>query len=88
MKQETLTEALNISQQAVSKIEQSPAVEDDKLEQIAKVLGVSLEAIENYSDEDVFNNIQNNYDGSVIHAESTVNHHCTFNPLDKLLEAN
>ena len=87
MKQGTLAEELGISQQAVSKIEQSETIEDDKLEQIAKVLGVTKEAIENYSDEAVFNNIQNNYDGSVIHAGPTINHHCTFNPLDKLLEA-
>ena len=88
MKQEALADALGISQQAVSKIEQSPDIEDDKLEQIAKVLGVTKEAIENYSDEAVFNNIQNNYDGSVINAGPTINHQCTFNPLDKLLEAN
>ncbi len=88
MKQEALADALGISQQAVSKIEQSEKVEDDKLEQIAKVLGVTKEAIENYSDEAVFNNIQNNYDGSVINAGPTINHQCTFNPLDKLLEAN
>lgn len=87
MKQETLAEELGISQQAISKIEQSEAVEDGKLEEIAKVLGVSSEAIKNYSDEAVFNNIQNNYDGSVINAGPTINHHCTFNPLDKLLEA-
>lgn len=87
MKQETLAEELGISQQAISKIEQSEAIEDGKLEEIAKVLGVSSEAIKNYSDEAVFNNIQNNYDGSVINAGPVINHHCTFNPLDKLLEA-
>ncbi|MGO3184158.1 MAG: helix-turn-helix domain-containing protein [Aequorivita sp.] len=87
MKQETLAEELGISQQAISKIEQSEAIEDRKLEEIAKVLGVSSEAIRRYSDEAVFNNIQNNYDGSVINAGPTINHHCTFNPLDKLLEA-
>ncbi|WP_117885820.1 helix-turn-helix domain-containing protein [Aureibaculum luteum] len=86
MKQETLAESLKISQQAVSKIEQSPEIEDDKLEEIAKVLGVSSEAIKNYSDEAVFNNIQNNYDGSVINSGPAINHHCTFNPLDKFLE--
>tara|TARA_R110002096_G_scaffold8407_2_gene35038 strand:- start:273 stop:689 length:417 start_codon:yes stop_codon:yes gene_type:complete len=87
MKQEALADALGISQQAVSKIEQSSEVDDDKLQDIAKALGVTKEAIENYSDEAVFNNIQNNYDGSVINAGPTVNHHCTFNPLDKLMAA-
>ena len=35
---------------------------------------------------DVFNNIQNNYDGSVVHSGPTVNYECTFNPLDKVVE--
>lgn len=86
MKQETLAEELGISQQAVSKIEQSEKIDDEKLEQIAKVLGVTSDAIKNYSDEAIFNNIQNNYDGSVINAGPTVNHACTFNPLDKVIE--
>ena len=83
MKQETLAEALGISQQAVSKIEQSETIEGDKLEQIAKVLGVTKEAIENFSEETVFNIMGNTYHDSA----SSINYHCTFNPLDKLLEA-
>tara|TARA_Y100001001_G_C7957857_1_gene291383 strand:- start:799 stop:1179 length:381 start_codon:yes stop_codon:yes gene_type:complete len=86
MKQETLAEALGVSQQSVSKLEQSETIEPNKLEEVAKVLGVSPEAIENYSDEAVFNNIQNNYDGSVVHSGPTVNYECTFNPLDKVVE--
>lgn len=83
MKQEALAEALNISQQAVSKIEQSEEIEEDKLEQIAKVLGVSSEVIKNYSDEAIFNIIGNTYHDN----SSSLNYGCTFNPLDKLLEA-
>ena len=87
MKQETLAEELGISQQSVSQIEQSETLEDDKLERVAKALGVSKEAIENFSEEAIFNNIQNNYEGSTINAGPTINHQCTFNPLDKLIEA-
>ena len=85
MKQETLAEELGISQQAISKIEQSEKIEDDKLEQIAKVLGVTKEGIENFSDEAVFNiigNTVNNHDNGAF-----FNYSPTFNPLDKLLEA-
>jgi transcriptional regulator with XRE-family HTH domain len=85
MKQEVLAEALNISQQAVSKIEQSSDIEDDKLEEIAKVLGVTKEGIENFSEEAVFNIIGNtvtNHDNG-----SLFNYYPTFNPIDKLLEA-
>ncbi|WP_348636576.1 helix-turn-helix transcriptional regulator [Mariniflexile litorale] len=83
MKQETLAEELGISQQAVSKIEQSEKVEDDKLEQIAKVLGVTKEAIGNFSEELAINYFNNFNDSS----EGTFNNHCTFNPLDKLMDS-
>lgn len=61
MKQESLAAELGISQQAVSKIEQSAEVEEDALERIAKVLGVTAEAVKNYNDEAVFNIIGNTY---------------------------
>ena len=54
MKQETLAEELGISQQSVSNLEQSETLEEDKLRQIAAVLGVTKEAIENFSEEAVF----------------------------------
>jgi len=87
MKQEALAAELGISQQSVSHLEQSESLEDEKLEKIAKALGVTKDAIKNFSEEAIFNNIQNNYEGSTINAGPTVNHHCTFNPLDKLVEA-
>ena len=86
MKQEALAIAIGVSQQSVSNIEGSEIVEEEKLQVIAEVLGVSAEAIKNYSDDTVLNNIQNNYEGSVINSGPTVNHNCTFNPLDKVVE--
>jgi len=86
MKQEALAAELGISQQAISKIEQSAEVEDSALEKIASVLGVSADAIKNYSDEAVIHNIQNNYDSSVVNAGPTVNQNFTFNPIEKLVE--
>ena len=83
MKQEALAIELGISQQAVSNIEQSESIEDEKLEEIAKVLGVTKEAIENFSEEAVFNFIGNTYHDN----SSSLNYHCTFNPLDKLMES-
>jgi len=58
-------------------------IEDSTLEKVAKVLGVTVEAIKNYSDESVINNIQNNYEGSNNHG-SNGHYNCTFNPLDEL----
>ncbi len=83
MKQEVLAEALNISQQAISKIEQSPDIEDDKLEQIAKVLGVTKEAIESFSEENVFNIINNTFQDN---SSNNNNYLCTINPIEKIVE--
>ncbi len=80
MKQETLAQELGISQQAVSKLEQSEQVEDEKLEVVAKALGVSAEAIKNFNEEAVFNNISNTFHD---HA-SLIN--CQFNPIEKIIE--
>ncbi|WP_349352556.1 MULTISPECIES: helix-turn-helix transcriptional regulator [unclassified Flagellimonas] len=88
MKQETLAEELGISQQAVSNIENSEKVDDVKLEEIAKALGVTTEAIKNFSDESVINYFNNFYDNSFTNSQGTFHpNNCTFNPLDKLVEA-
>ncbi|WP_203294023.1 helix-turn-helix domain-containing protein [Luteirhabdus pelagi] len=81
MKQETLAEELGISQQGVSQLENSETVEEEKLERVAKVLGVSKESIENFSEDAVFNYFNS------FHDQSAFNTHCTFNPLDKFVEA-
>ncbi|WP_203293517.1 helix-turn-helix domain-containing protein [Luteirhabdus pelagi] len=83
MKQETLAEELGISQQGVSQLENSETVEDEKLERVAKALGVTKEAIENFSEEAVFNYFSNFYDNST---GQVYNNNCTFNPLEKLME--
>lgn len=83
MKQEALAIAIGVSQQSVSNIEGSETIDDEKLIAIAEVLGVSAEAIKNYSDETVFNIIGNTYHDN----SSSLNYSCTFNPLDKLLES-
>lgn len=84
MKQLALADAIGLSQQAVSHIESSETVDEQKLQQIAEVLGVTTEAIKNFSEEAVINYFNNNfYDNS----QSTVgNTLCTFNPLDKVVE--
>jgi transcriptional regulator with XRE-family HTH domain len=84
MKQEALAAALGISQQAVSTIENSETIEEGKLVEVAKALGVSVEAINNFSEEAVLNIIGNTYH---VDNSSAVNYGCTFNPMDKLIEA-
>lgn len=82
MKQETLTEELGISQQSVSHIEQSETIEEELLQKVSKALGVSPEGIKHFSEEAVINYFNNFNDNS----EGTFNIHCTFNPIDKVIE--
>lgn len=86
MKQETLAEELGISQQSVSNIEQSERLEDEKIARIAAVLGVTKEALENFSEEQVINYFNNFYDNSAAQSFNQ-GKNPTFNPLDKLIEA-
>lgn len=86
IKQEVLARDLGISQQAISKIEQSAEVEDEALEKIAKVLGVTSDAIKNFSEEAVFNYFNNFSDNSINQGPIGSHNTCNFNPLDKLVE--
>ncbi|MEJ5056537.1 helix-turn-helix domain-containing protein [Sphingobacterium sp. MYb382] len=83
-KQEALATELGISQQAVSIMENKDSIEKELLAQVAKILGVTTEAIENFDEDAVFNIINNTFQDS---SSNNNNYMCTFNPLDKLLEA-
>ncbi|SNR71752.1 helix-turn-helix domain-containing protein [Flavobacterium sp. ov086] len=85
MKQEALAQALGISQQTISAIENSETIEEERLIEVAKALGVTVEAIKNFSEEGMINYFNTFNDTK----DSNVNfgNHCTFNPLDKLMEA-
>jgi transcriptional regulator with XRE-family HTH domain len=86
MKQEALAIAIGLSQQTISNIEASETVDKEKLAEIAKALGVTIEAIENFSEESVFNFFNNFHDHSSISGAQGINNNCTFNPLDKVVE--
>ncbi|OMQ11778.1 helix-turn-helix transcriptional regulator [[Flexibacter] sp. ATCC 35103] len=87
MKQEALADAIGVTQQTVSSLEGSEEVETKRLAEIAKILGVTVEAIENFSEESVFNFFNNFYDNSANNGYlNNSNNHCTFNPLDKVVE--
>jgi hypothetical protein len=66
-------------------MENSETIEEEKLMEVAKALGVSVEAIKNFSEEAVLNIIGNTYhDNGIVNAGT--NYNCTFNPLDKVVE--
>jgi transcriptional regulator with XRE-family HTH domain len=82
IKQEALALELgdDWNQKKISLLESKEVVDDDLLNEVAKALKVSPEAIKHFSDESVINHVQNNYDHSI-----GVNYN--FNPIDKLMEA-
>ena len=82
MKQEALAAELGISQQAVSKIEQSEKIEDEVLEKIAKALGTNADVIKSFNEEKAINIFSNTYNDN-----SSILGTYNFNPLDKLMEA-
>ncbi|OXA72736.1 transcriptional regulator [Flavobacterium aquidurense] len=86
MKQEALAQALGTNQQAVSILENSETIDEDKLIAIAKVLGVTVEAIKSFSEEGMINYF-NTFNEVVNDSHFGNNNQCTFNPLDKLVES-
>jgi transcriptional regulator with XRE-family HTH domain len=83
IKQEAIAVALDLTQQAMSKLEQKEIIEDSHLNIIASVLRVPVEAITNMSDESA-----TNYINSFIHNDKAIDcfNYCTFNPIDKIIE--
>ncbi|MBF4470932.1 helix-turn-helix domain-containing protein [Flavobacterium sp. HJJ] len=83
MKQEALANAIGVSQQSVSNIEGSETIDEIVLEKISAVLNVSTEGIKQFSEEAVFNIINNTFTDS---SSNNNNYLCSINPLDKILE--
>lgn len=85
MKQEALALELgdDWNQRKISLLEQKEEIEDPLLKQIADVLKVPAEAIKNFDEEAAINVIGNSYHDN---STSNVNYHCTFNPIDKIVE--
>jgi transcriptional regulator with XRE-family HTH domain len=82
MKQETLATILGVSQQSISRMEQSEQIDDERLKAVADALGVTPEAIRQFNEEALFNNIQNNSDT----ASNNFIVNYQFNPIDKIVE--
>ena len=81
MKQDTLAVQLGLSQQAISQLEQKEALDAKQIEELAKILKVSPDIIK-YMTDDAANNFINTFNDHL-----GFNFQCTFNPLDKYVEA-
>jgi len=88
MKQEALAQALGTNQQAISAIENSETIDEEKLKAIAEALGVSVEGIKNFSEEAAINYFNTFTDTDFTNSQGAFsqNHQCSFNPLDKVVE--
>jgi len=61
MKQTTLADSMEVTQQQVSKLEGSPIIADDVLERLAKGLGVTSEFIKGFNEEKAVHIIQTSF---------------------------
>lgn len=84
MKQEALAQAIGVSQQTISTIENSESVDEERLQEIAKALGVSAEAIRNFSEEAAINYFNSFYDNSASQGQFGPTYN--FNPIEKIIE--
>ncbi|MCT3631283.1 helix-turn-helix domain-containing protein [Elizabethkingia anophelis] len=74
------------NQKKISLLEQKESVEKDILEQVAKILKVPTEAIENFDEEQAVNIIANTFsldNGSIFNAHNT---NPIFNPVEAVLK--
>ncbi|MFS4428052.1 XRE family transcriptional regulator [Chryseobacterium sp. S90] len=74
------------NQKKVSLLEQKETVESDILTQIAQILKVPAEAIENFDEEQAVNIISNTFTSNDTSTLNAINVQPTFNPLDKMVE--
>lgn len=91
IKQEALAFELgdDWNQKKVSLLEQKETVESDILAQVAKILKVPAEAIENFDEEqavNVISNTINNNDNATMMNPAVFNYQPSFNPIDKMVE--
>ncbi len=88
IKQEALAFELgdDWNQKKVSLLEQKEIVESDVLAQVAQILKVPAEAIENFDEEQAINIISNTATFDNCQQPAFFNNQPTFNPLDKMIE--
>ena len=73
MTQTDLGELLGVTKQAISKMEQSEKIDDDKLKQVADALGVTEDGLKKFTEETVLYSTNNFYENPITHVEN-LNH--------------
>jgi transcriptional regulator with XRE-family HTH domain len=87
IKQDALADALgdDWNQKKISLLEAKEQIEPALLEQVAKALKVPADAIKNFDELAAINIISNTFSDFKDNAIANANH-CTFNPIDKMVE--
>jgi|SRR5690554_1235179 len=87
MTQTELGELLGVTKQAISKMEQTEKFNEERLEEIASALGVTVEGLKKYNEESVLYNMNNTYENCCVSTSGVGNNH-TFNnfPIEKTIE--
>ena len=73
-----------ISKQAISKLEQTENVDDERIEEVAKALGVTSLGLKKFNEESVLYATANFYEGS--HSVNTNINTIINDPIDKIIE--
>lgn len=84
MKQDVLASAMgeDWTQIKISRLEAKEEIDDNILDEVAKALKIPVEAIKSFDEQAAISYINTFHDSS----KGEFNYHCTFNPMDKLLE--
>jgi len=85
VKQEAIAMKLNITQQAMSKLEQRAQIEDEVLGKISSILNIPVDSIKNYNDDATIHIISNTFNqvSFLGHAHTSQQ---IFNPVDRIVE--
>lgn len=74
------------NQKKVSLLEQKDVIEEAILQKISEILHIPVEAFQNFDEEQAINIISNTFhEGAVANNSGYIN--CTFNPIEKWIEA-
>lgn len=86
IKQESLALKLKISQQTVSKIEQTENLSDNSLERIANALGINKGMILNYNEHIIIEFLNSNATTSEVNFETPLDNHQLLSKIFELYE--
>ena len=75
------------NQKKISTLEQKEIIEDSLLQKISEVIKIPVDAFKNFDEEQAINIISNTFHDFKDNAvASAMNYHCSFNPIDKVVE--